>query len=63
MATAAGLRPKITRLTQAELSQAEAAVEMLKGSGLSLFDAVRHALRTDGHGVETVNVGGRRISR
>jgi len=41
MMNAAALRPKITRLTQAELAQAEAAVEVLRGSGLSLIDAAR----------------------
>ena len=46
----AALRPKITRLTLAELAQAEAASEMLKGTGLTLLEAVRqvfrHALHT-----------------
>ena len=42
----AALRPKITRLTQHQLAQAEAAVELLKGTGVSLADAARHALRS-----------------
>ena len=45
MMNAAALRPKITRLTQAELAQAEAAVELLRGSGLTLMDAARHLFR------------------
>lgn len=46
MMNGAAMRPKITRLTQAELAQAEAAVELLRGSGLTLIDAARHAFRT-----------------
>lgn len=45
MQHAAGLRPKITRLTQAELAQAEAAVEILRGTGSTLIDAARQMLR------------------
>jgi len=45
MMNAAALRPKITRLTQAELAQAEAAVELLRGSGLTLMDAARYVFR------------------
>jgi hypothetical protein len=43
--TRAALRPKITRLSQPQLAQAEAAFELLKGTNLSLVDAVRHAFR------------------
>ncbi|MEO7599006.1 MAG: hypothetical protein ABIV50_08740 [Opitutus sp.] len=46
MQTAAALRPKITRLSQAELAQAEAAVEILRDTGYSLLDAVRHGFRS-----------------
>lgn len=45
MQTAAALRPKITRLTQAELAQAEAAAELLRGTGFTLIDAARHLFR------------------
>lgn len=41
----AALRPKITRLTVQQLAQAEAAVELLKDTGLSLIDIARHAFR------------------
>jgi hypothetical protein len=41
----AAVRPKITRLTQAELAQAEAAVEMLKGTGITIIEATRFFLR------------------
>jgi len=41
---AAALRPKITRLTQAELATAEAANEILRNSGLSLVEAANIAL-------------------
>jgi len=43
--SAAAIRPKATRLKQEELSQAEAAFEMLRGTGLTIVDAVRHLLR------------------
>jgi len=51
---AASLRPKVTRLTNADLVNAEAAIELLKGSGLSLLAAAKHALLnrpTDGSGI------------
>jgi hypothetical protein len=41
----AALRPKITRLTVQQIAQAEAAIEMLKGTGLSIVDAARHVLK------------------
>ncbi len=44
---AAASRPKITALTVAELREAEAAMQILKGSGLTLLDCVRGALRGD----------------
>jgi hypothetical protein len=43
--SAAAIRPKATRLKQEELTQAEAAFEMLRGTGLTVVDAVRHLLR------------------
>ena len=43
--SAAAIRPKATRLKQEELTQAEAAVEMLRGTEQTLLDAVRHLLR------------------
>ncbi len=42
---AAASRPKITALTIVELREAEAAMQILKGSGLTLLDCVRAALR------------------
>lgn len=45
MQHAASVRPKITRLTQAELVQAETAVEFLRDSGFTLMDAARHLIR------------------
>jgi hypothetical protein len=39
------VRPKITRLTQSELAEAEAAVELLRGTGFSMLDGVRNLLR------------------
>ena len=42
---AASVRPKPTRLTQQELAQAEAGTEMLRGTNLTIIDAVRHLLR------------------
>lgn len=44
---AAASRPKITALTVTELREAEAAMQILKGSGLTLLDCVRGALRGD----------------
>ncbi len=41
----AAMRPKVTRLTQAELVEAESCFGMLKGTGHSLVDAVRAILR------------------
>ncbi len=41
----AASRPKITRLTQQELVEAEAAFAFLKDTGLTLLDVVRNALR------------------
>ncbi len=43
---AAASRPKITALTIAELREAEAAMQILKGSGMTLLDCVRGALRS-----------------
>ena len=45
ISAAAAMRPKITRLTQNELVEAEACLEMLKGSGFSLIDATKAFLR------------------
>lgn len=41
----AASRPKITRLTQQELIEAEAAFAFLKDTGMTLLDVVRNALR------------------
>jgi len=37
----AAMRPKITRLTHAQLVEAEACFELLKGGNFTLIDAVR----------------------
>ncbi len=42
---AAAMRPKVTRLTQAQLIESEACFELLKGEPLSLTDVVKAALR------------------
>jgi hypothetical protein len=44
---AAASRPKITALTVTELMEAEAAMQILKGSGFTLLDCVRGALSGD----------------
>jgi hypothetical protein len=43
---ASAARPKLTRLTREELAQAEAANELLRGTGMTVMDAVRHLLRS-----------------
>lgn len=43
---AAASRPKITALTIAELREAEASMQILKGSGMTLLDCVRGAVRS-----------------
>ena len=45
LSAAAALRPKVTRLTQAQLAEADACFELLKGTGFTLADAVRALLR------------------
>jgi hypothetical protein len=45
LSAAAALRPKITRLTKAELEEAEACLNMLTNSGFTLRDAVLAFLR------------------
>jgi len=45
MGVRAALRPKITRLNVHQLAQAEAAVQVLEGSGMSLIEVVKHAFR------------------
>ena len=42
---AAALRPKITHLTQQQLKEAEAAIELLKGGEFTLIDAVKHLMQ------------------
>jgi len=45
MCANAAMRPKITRLTQAQLIEAEACQELLKGAGFTTMDAVKAFLR------------------
>ncbi len=53
----AALRPKITRLTVQQIAQAEAAIEMLKGTGLSIIDAARHLLKNPPPAVSGKSLG------
>ncbi len=57
MGVRAALRPKITRLNLRQLAQAEAAIELLKGTGLTIIDATRHALRNPPPAQSTKKLG------
>ena len=45
LAAAAAMRPKVTRLTHAQIIESEACYELLKGESLSLTEAVKAAIR------------------